>query len=197
MLGAAPSLILNVGDGLTAFTEGEYSKAVEKLVPNAMLKNMLMAARYEREGKLNKRGEEVIGKEEFTPYDIAAKAFGVEPYKPAQKEEAARRAKTDVEFVKALREDLLNEFRKEQEEGDTTKVLDKIASFNQKYPWEGIKTKNILSSLKTAARNKALNMRGFSYGKMQGELERRYPEMMKEEPEDLEEEEDIPEETEE
>jgi hypothetical protein len=203
MLGAAPSLILNVGDGLTAFTEGEYSKAVEKLVPNAMLKNMLMAARYEREGKLNKRGEEVIGKEEFTPYDIAAKAFGVEPYRPAQKEEAARRAKTDVEFVKALREDLLNEFRKEQEEGDTSKVLDKIASFNQKYPWEGIKTKNILSSLKTAARNKALNVRGFSYGKMQGELERRYPEMMKEEPEeeeDLEEdipEEDIPEETEE
>ena len=192
MLGAAPALIINTGEGISAFVKGDYESAVEKLVPNAMIKNTLIAARLAREGKINKQGEQVVAKSEYTPYDIAAKAFGIDPYTPAQKEAAARMAKTNIEFINNKRTELLNEYKTENdsESGDIDKVIDKIAEFNEMYPWVAIENSNILSSVNTAIRNEALNIRGYNFKKMRDEAERLYPEMMAEdmieEPDEIE-----------
>ena len=182
MLGAAPALIINTGEGISAFVKGDYESAVEKLVPNAMIKNTLIAARLAREGKINKQGEQVVAKSEYTPYDIAAKAFGIDPYTPAQKEAAARMAKTNIEFINNKRTELLNEYKIENdsESGDIDKVIDKIDKFNEMYPWVAIENSNILSSVNTAIRNEALNIRGYNFKKMRDEAERLYPEMMAE-----------------
>ena len=58
------------------------------------------------------------------------------------------------------------------------------------YPWVAIENSNILSSVNTAIRNEALNIRGYNFKKMRDEAERLYPEMMAEdmieEPDEIE-----------
>ena len=179
--GAAGSLAFNISEGLSLFTKGETGRAIEKLVPNAIIKNALTATRYATEGKMNLKGEEVIPKENFSAYDLALQAMGFSPYKVFKGEESARAAKTDISFIEDKRTKLLSDFRKANEEGDTDKVLEDIAKFNEKYNFNPITFKTLKQSGKTAARAKATAIFGMNFGKGEAAMAEKYAGMVDEE----------------
>jgi ADP-Ribosyltransferase in polyvalent proteins/Transglycosylase SLT domain len=179
--GAAGSLAFNISEGLSLFTKGETGRAIEKLVPNAIIKNALTATRYATEGKMNLKGEEVIPKENFSAYDLALQAMGFSPYKVFKGEESARAAKTDISFIEDKRTKLLSDFRKANEEGDTDKVLEDIAKFNEKYNFNPITFKTLKQSGKTAARAKNTAIFGMNFGKGEAAMAEKYAGMVNEE----------------
>jgi hypothetical protein len=188
--GAAGSLAVNISEGVGLFTKGETERAIEKLVPNAIVKNALTATRYGTEGKINAKGEEVIAKEKFTPYDLFVQSLGFTPYKVFKGEESARSAKTDISFVQDKRTELLAEFREALKEGDTKEALKNIMAFNKKYPFAGISGKNIKQSVKTSARARATSIYGMNFGKGEAAMREKYPGMVDDDSFDLEEDED-------
>ena len=188
--GAAGSLAVNISEGVGLFTKGETERAIEKLVPNAIVKNALTATRYGTEGKINAKGEEVIAKEKFTPYDLFVQSLGFTPYKVFKGEESARSAKTDVSFIQDKRTELLAEFREALKEGDTKEALANIMAFNKKYPFAGISGKNIKQSVKTAGRARATSIYGMNFGKGEAAMREKYPGMVDDDSFDLEEDED-------
>lgn len=188
--GAAGSLAVNISEGVGLFTKGETERAIEKLVPNAIVKNALTATRYGTEGKINAKGEEVIAKEKFTPYDLFVQSLGFTPYKVFKGEESARSAKTDISFVQDKRTELLAEFREALKEGNTKEALANIMTFNKKYPFAGISGKNIKQSVKTAGRARATSIYGMNFGKGEVAMREKYPGMVDDDSFDLEEDED-------
>ena len=179
--GAAGSLAFNISEGVGLFTKGETERAIEKLVPNAIIKNALTATRYATEGKMNLKGEEVIPKENFSAYDLALQAMGFAPYKVFKGEESARAAKTDISFIEDKRTKLLSDFRKAREEGNTDEALDNIRKFNEKYSFTPITGKNLKQSVKTAARAKATAIFGMNFGKGEQAMKEKYAGMVDEE----------------
>ena len=179
--GAAGSLAFNISEGVSLFTKGETERAIEKLVPNAIIKNALTATRYATEGKMNLKGEEVIPKENFSAYDLALQAMGFAPYKVFKGEESARAAKTDISFIEDKRTKLLSDFRKAREEGNTDEALDNIRKFNEKYSFTPITGKNLKQSVKTAARAKATAIFGMNFGKGEQAMKEKYAGMVDEE----------------
>jgi hypothetical protein len=179
--GAAGSLAFNISEGVSLFTKGETERAIEKLVPNAIIKNALTATRYGTEGKMNLKGEEVIPKENFSAYDLALQAMGFAPYKVFKGEESARAAKTDISFIEDKRTKLLSDFRKAREEGNTDEALDNIRKFNEKYSFTPITGKNLKQSVKTAARAKATAIFGMNFGKGEQAMREKYAGMVNEE----------------
>jgi len=179
--GAAGSLAFNISEGVSLFTKGETGRAIEKLVPNAIIKNALTATRYATEGKMNLKGEEVIPKENFSAYDLALQAMGFSPYKVFKGEESARAAKTDISFIEDKRTKLLSDFRKAREEGNTDEALDNIRKFNEKYSFTPITGKNLNQSVKTAARAKATAIFGMNFGKGEQAMREKYAGMVNEE----------------
>jgi hypothetical protein len=188
--GAAGSLAVNISEGVGLFTKGETERAIEKLVPNAIVKNALTATRYGTEGKINAKGEEVIAKEKFTPYDLFVQSLGFTPYKVFKGEESARSAKTDVSFIQDKRTELLAEFREALKEGDTKEALANIMAFNKKYPFAGINNKSIKQSVKTSARARATSIYGMNFGKGEAAMREKYPGMVDDDSFDLGEDED-------
>ena len=179
--GAAGSLAFNISEGVGLFTKGETERAIEKLVPNAIIKNALTATRYGTEGKMNLKGEEVIPKENFSAYDLALQAMGFAPYKVFKGEESARAAKTDISFIEDKRTKLLSDFRKAREEGNTDEALDNIRKFNEKYSFTPITNKNLKQSVKTAARAKSTAIFGMNFGKGEQAMREKYAGMVNEE----------------
>ena len=179
--GAAGSLAFNISEGVSLFTKGETERAIEKLVPNAIIKNALTATRYGTEGKMNLKGEEVIPKENFSAYDLALQAMGFAPYKVFKGEESARAAKTDISFIEDKRTKLLSDFRKAREEGNTDEALDNIRKFNEKYSFTPITGRNLNQSVKTAARAKATAIFGMNFGKGEQAMKEKYAGMVDEE----------------
>jgi hypothetical protein len=178
--GAAGSLVVNVSDGLKLFASGDTERAIEKLVPSALVKNVMIAGRFATEGKINAKGDQVIPKESFTPLDIGKQAFGISPYKVMQGEEIARSAKTDVSFAADKRTKLLGEYRKiEDVDGDTTEIDNKIDAYNDKYPDTPILAKHIRQSIKTANRAKDNSIFGFTFGKGRDAMEEKYAGMIR------------------
>jgi hypothetical protein len=188
--GAAGSLAVNISEGVGLFTKGETERAIEKLVPNAIVKNALTATRYGTEGKINAKGEEVIAKEKFTPYDLFVQSLGFTPYKVFKGEESARSAKTDISFVQDKRTELLAEFREALKEGNTKEALANIMAFNKKYPFAWINNKSIKQSVKTSARARATSIYGMNFGKGEAAMREKYPGMVDDDSFDLEEDED-------
>jgi len=188
--GAAGSLAVNISEGVGLFTKGETERAIEKLVPNAIVKNALTATRYGTEGKINAKGEEVIAKEKFTPYDLFVQSLGFTPYKVFKGEESARSAKTDVSFIQDKRTELLAEFREALKEGNTKEALANIMAFNKKYPFAWINNKSIKQSVKTSARARATSIYGMNFGKGEAAMREKYPGMVDDDSFDLEEDED-------
>lgn len=178
--GAAGSLAVNVADGLKLFAKGDTERAIEKLVPSALVKNLMVAGRFATEGKINAKGDQVIPKEAFTPWDIGKQAFGIAPYKVMQGEEIARSAKTDVSFAANKRSELMNEYLKiEEANGDLTNIDNKIDAYNEKYTYAPILGKHIRQSRKASQKAKDDSIFGFNFGKGREAMEEKYQGMLR------------------
>lgn len=134
LLGPTVGLMVNAAEAAKLWNEGHGDRAIETIAP-ALIKQPLVAARYEREGARTLQGE--VMKEEFTPFQLAMQSIGLRPADLAELQFYNITVKGQEQEILKKRQNLMNlyglAFMSNDDEAMET-ALDKIDRFNDNYP---------------------------------------------------------------
>ena len=173
--GAAASTASNFEKAIDQFTEGNYGKAFEKLLPSS-IRNVVTAARYANEGKLTAGGLPIVSKEEISGWDIVARALGAESSHMAEKSKASRSAHMANQFIMDRKKELLDKFAKADPRERQETILE-MQRFTRRHPGAAIGMDTIRSSLKSRLMAGHTATRGYQLGKNKAEIKRLFPEL--------------------
>ena len=173
--GAAASTASNFEKAIDQFTEGNYGKAFEKLLPSS-IRNVITAARYANEGKLTAGGLPIVSKEEISGWDIVARALGAESSHMAEKSKASRSAHMANQFIMDRKKELLDKFAKADPRERQETILE-MQRFTRRHPGASIGMDTIRSSLKSRLMAVHTATRGYQLGKNKAEIKRLFPEL--------------------
>jgi hypothetical protein len=166
-LGPTAGLLFSGAEGLKLFNEGKFERGAEKLLP-AVLKNLFVAERFNREGVKTLKGVTVFAEDEMSKGDVIWQALGFSPTRVADLTQANIEIKGMEAKIKASQLHLLNEIADDVKHSDSeeiSKTLDKIIKFNTQYPMYSIKPETIRSSIKTRMENELMAVRGLQVAK--------------------------------
>jgi hypothetical protein len=157
LLGPTAGLVTN---GITAwgqFKDGHIERAIETASP-AFLKNFLKGARFWEEGRATTiRGNELV--KDISKYEAVSQMLGFAPERLAQRQKANIEAKTKEQNIlnkqQALRDAFFMSFDTNDSEMQT-RVLEKIDKFNRQYPEEALLPEDLVTSIKTRYKQRAL-----------------------------------------
>jgi hypothetical protein len=150
-LGPVVGLGVNWLDAIDLFNEGQYQRAFEKAAP-AIVSKPAAAYRLAEEGAKTQSGITLV--DNFSAWELAIQAIGLQPERLAQKQKAAIEAKTYEQKLIDRRNTLMN--RLWLERGNTeayAEVIERVNEFNQKYPENRIEGDDILASFKRRTQN--------------------------------------------
>lgn len=157
LLGPTAGLAVNVGKGLDQLEDGYVQRAFETWSP-ALIKNILKSGRFLEEGRATTiRGNELLG--DITGSEIATQALGFTPERLAQRQKANIEMKTVEQKILKKRQALLDAFFMSIDNSDDDlkeRVLDKVVKFNQANPGMAIQPKNLMQSVETRFKQRAL-----------------------------------------
>lgn len=153
-LGPSVGLLLNWADAWQLAGEGQWLRAYEKAVP-ALFAKPATAFRLGTEGATTRAGTVVGGLYEFTTWELAMQAIGLQPERLAQAQKAAIQAKTYQQKILDQRQALLNRLWMERGTPAQFDVNRKINEFNMKYPQVAIDQDTIDKSFESRAEGKA------------------------------------------
>ena len=166
-LGPTVGLLLSTGEASKLFGEGKFERGAEKMLP-AVLKNLFVAERFNREGVKTLKGVTVFAEDEISKGDVVWQALGFSPTRVADLTQANIAIKGMEVKIKASQLHLLNEIADDVKHNDSEeieKTLDKISKFNAQYPMYSIKPETIRSSIKTRMENELMAVRGLQVAK--------------------------------
>lgn len=144
--GPVVGLMVNWAEAIELMEQGQYQRAFEKAAP-AIVSKPAAAYRIAEEGAKTKSGITLVNN--FSAWEIAMQAVGLQPERLAQRQKAAIEAKTYEQKVLDKRNTLMN--RLWMERGNTESygaVIESVQKFNQKYPENAIEPKDIMDSFK-------------------------------------------------
>jgi len=171
LLGAAPSMLENVVRGFNMVTKGQTYKGIETMMPKA-IKDPMKAYRYATEGLKNVKGDTIV--DNVSAADVFKQAIGFTPARIAEQYETNNANYNKQQAIMGQRTQLLTDFKEAMKAGDekqTDKVRAQIIAFNEKYPEQGLKAKNLQQSMKADARNRAKATNGMLYNrKLKGRI---------------------------
>jgi hypothetical protein len=156
------------GNALSAIDDlgnGKIQRGLEKLAP-AFFKAPLVAARLEREGAENQKGETLLRRNELNDLNIAAQALGFQPTRLTRLQEGNFKVSQERQKVLRDKSELLRKLNKAVEDGEPPEkfrdIFKNIAKHNRRYPHEAyeIDEDAIERSLESYARRKDLTIRG-------------------------------------
>jgi hypothetical protein len=155
-LGPSVGLGFNWADAWQLASEGQFLKAYEKAAP-ALFSKPGTAYRLGTEGATTRSGEVIGGlyPEEFTTWNLAMQAIGLQPEKLALAQKAAIQAKTYQQKILDRRNTLLNRLWMERGTPSYTDALAKANEFSLKYPQAAIDGDAIDKSFDARAEAKA------------------------------------------
>jgi len=134
LLGPTAALGVSAAEALKLFNDGYYYRGAERALP-AIFKQPLVAARYETEGVLTLKGDELVSN--ISGKDALAQSLGFSPERVAQRQKANIETKAMEQDIINKRQDLMNAFFMSVDTMDMDlmdRVLDKITRFNLMYP---------------------------------------------------------------
>jgi len=155
-IGPSVGLALNWADAWQLAGEGQWGRAFEKAAP-ALFAKPATAFRLGTEGATT-RGGEVIGQlypQEFTTWNLAMQAIGLQPEKLAQAQKAAVQGKTYERKVLDRRNALLDRLWMERGTPSYADALQKANEFSLLYPDVAIDAEAIEKSFDARAEAKA------------------------------------------
>lgn len=142
--------------------EQQYERAIETLSPK-VLRDQMKAVRFAREGAVNLKGEEVMGKDEFTKKDIFLQSMGFTPSSLQTRYEQNSAIKTEADLIKQRRELLMNRLFLAAHNDDAQGVqdaMDAANKFSVKNPGVAIRGDNIIGAARSRAKMSAENVNG-------------------------------------
>jgi hypothetical protein len=162
MLGPIAGMGINGARAWDHFSNGNMERAAEAVLP-AGLRNVLTAARFAKEGVVTPAGRTVFEPEELNVLDISKKMFGFSPQEIAlqQRDNMERmgiKIGLEQEHTKLL-DDYYTAVRTDNSNAED-KILDKIDSFNDKYPDRSISAKDLRDSVKRRDKDESYAERG-------------------------------------
>jgi hypothetical protein len=162
-----------IGTALDHYESGDYGKALLGLFPNAQVKSIANAYRYETEGKVTPKGGTVVSPKEVSRSDVAKRAIGYEPLSIAQKSTAAREQASENRFLTTrkskIQEDFVNAIVKDDksEQAKALKVMEKFSNKNPAYAFEADELSSAIKSrykyLETNTRGQNIPLKQLDY----------------------------------
>jgi hypothetical protein len=155
-LGPSFGLGLNWADAWQLAGEGQWGRAFEKAAP-AMFGKPATAYRLGTEGATDRSGAVIGGlyPDEFTTWNLATQAIGLQPEKLAQAQKAAIQAKTLEQKIKDQRNAILDRLWMDRGTPSYLDALEKAREFSLIYPEAAIDGGVISDSFEQRAESKA------------------------------------------
>jgi len=160
LLGPTAGLAVNIAKGFDQLEDGHMQRAFETWSP-ALVKNILKSGRFSEtfgEGRATTiRGNELLG--DITGSEVFAQALGFTPERLAQRQKANIEMKTAEQKILQKRQALLDAFFMSVDNSDydlRERVLDRVISFNRANPSMAILPDNIIRSVETRFKQRAL-----------------------------------------
>ena len=153
--GPVVGLGLNFVDAYQLIKEGQYARAVEKLVP-AIIAKPASAIRMGMEGATTKKGEVLI--DDFTATELAMQSLGLQPERLAMKQKRGIAMKEKEQKILDEREAIMNRLWMERDnESGFEAALERAIEFNgkRKDPRMHITPEKINESFEKRAKLKA------------------------------------------
>jgi hypothetical protein len=152
--GPVVGLGFNWVDAYRLFQEGQYQRAFERAAP-ALVSKPVTAARIATEDARTARGDKLA--ENFSAWELAMQAIGLQPTRLAQAQKSAIESKTYEQKVEARINTLLDRLWLERDNTDGfNETLERIMEFNSKYPNHFIGPETITDSFERRAEGQAM-----------------------------------------
>ncbi|WP_046971158.1 PLxRFG domain-containing protein [Dyella japonica] len=147
--GPLGGIVKNMYVGTQQFSEGHAERGIETMMPS-FAKNAMKALRYAHEGVNTLRGDPIVP--DVSAADSVVQALGFQPTKVAEQQRINGALMNYQKFIQDRRQALMNAFAMAADAGDDSDradVLERIQSFNGKYPEIAIRMSNLQSSMRT------------------------------------------------
>jgi hypothetical protein len=156
LLGPTAALGISGAEAVKLYNDGYYYRAAERTLP-AIFKQPMVAMRYDTEGVLTLKGDELVSN--ISGKDALAQSLGFAPEKVAQRQKSNIEKKSMEQDIINKRQDLMNAFFMSidtQDSDFTDRVVDKINLFNRTYPSYPILGDTLMKSVMTRYKSRAL-----------------------------------------
>lgn len=157
LLGPSAGLLINAAEATKQYNDGHIQRALETATP-AVIKNALKGIRLGVEDRATTiKGNELVG--DVTNYEALLQGLGFSPERIAQRQKSNIEMKGAEQAILNRRQALLDGFFMGVDNGDDDmkdRVLDKVAKFNAANPGVAITSKNLVSSVKTRMKLRAM-----------------------------------------
>ena len=155
-IGPSLGLGLNWADAWQLAGQGQWGKAFEKAAP-AMFSRPVTAYRLGTEGATDRTGNVIGGlyPQEFTTWQLAMQAIGLQPEKLAQAQKAAIQAKTYQQKVEDRRKAILDRIWMERGKPGYMDAIEKAQDFSLMYPERAIDGDTISKEFESRGESKA------------------------------------------
>jgi len=149
--GPVVGLMVNWAEAIELMEQGQYQRAFEKAAP-AIVAKPASSYRMADEGAKTKSGITLV--DNFSAWELAMQAIGLQPERLAQKQKAAIEAKTYEQKVIDKRNTLMNRLWMERGNTDAyADTIENIQKFNQKYPEYAVEPQDVIDSFKRRGQN--------------------------------------------
>lgn len=147
-----------VGGAHKAFSDGEYRKGMEMMLPKMFGANDIMRAwNYAHSGQTTQRGETVVAPEEITVKDKIVRALGFAPSAITEKGLARQQGNFQGAVAVAKKRKLLDEFADVAQAGKpTVGIIQKIIQFNRQNPGDALTKDAILGAVKRREKDRIM-----------------------------------------
>ena len=140
MAGAPVATVVDIVDGVSMMSHGDWMKGAEKAIPLKLAQNVVKASRYEYEGMSKANGEIILPPDKFSAADIMLRGVGISTatesdyYEGTQAIEKAKAAAKDVRIR------LIAKFVQAKMAGEpTADIRSDIQEFNKRHPQKGVR----------------------------------------------------------
>jgi hypothetical protein len=147
--GTAASLV----DAAGFFGQGDWAKGAEKLLPK-MMSDIIKAGRYAESGMTDYKGEQILGPDELSAWNLFSRTLGVASTKESNYYEGTRALKNLEKAVSDRRSNIAHKYAAYVSTGvgDASELRDMIEEFNADHPQASIKPKDEVRWRKDALR---------------------------------------------
>lgn len=154
-LGGAPvSMLSRFGDAFILGSEGDYQKALEKVLPKFM-SSLVKAERLGDEGITTRSGNVAIEGEEFSAWDQAIKAMGFTPTKESEYYQAMYAKERISQAIDDRRNRIIKAMAKARLNGEVDQeALEQAKEFNSEHPSRRITGESITRSVAQRRKDK-------------------------------------------
>jgi len=136
-LGPAVSSGLGMTGAIDDFGDGKIARGLERIAP-ALIKNPLTAARFAKEGAENPRGDIVMGKEEFSSFNLAMQSLGFQPTALTRYQENKYKTEQETRMAEKTKSEILGKLDNailgsNSSDADIERVFNRVDKFNARY----------------------------------------------------------------